>query len=362
MIPNLIILIHHAQTEKYFNAFIAPTQGGSRSHFRYPDIQPVANLESILLNPIPTSNDDNSLGLGISTRAVRGHDYDGNSSLATSVTNTTIASTIVTATTRGNDSINIRSIGISGGGGSSGGRDRDGQSVTMEDPAGSVSMSMGRSINEEEEDDEEGVEVDLATGTPTGRVGGVHVGVGVGVTVDATALQINNSTEDSQYILSLEDQSQGPTGVNVDEDHDRVPARNESPLTVQSGSLSVGQSIASTSVGTGSILSTAAVAPARSFRARREAAARLSGLQGPSHSINIGLDGHRQWANRVVSFTSDQVFSVPPEISEGGDSITMPDELDNLSDVADEFATRARSWRDEYEARLDAIQKRWGGE
>ena len=70
----------------------------------------------------------------------------------------------------------------------------------------------------------------------------------------------------------------------------------------------------------------------------------------------------RHWANRVVSFTSDQVFAVPPEISEGGDSITMPDELDNLSDVADEFANRARLWRDEYEARLDAIQKRWGGE
>jgi hypothetical protein len=37
----------------------------------------------------------------------------------------------------------------------------------------------------------------------------------------------------------------------------------------------------------------------------------------------------------------------------------MPDELDNLSDGADEFANRARIWRDEYEARLDAIQKSW---
>ena len=75
----------------------------------------------------------------------------------------------------------------------------------------------------------------------------------------------------------------------------------------------------------------------------------------------LGESG-RPLANRVVSFTSNEVFNVPPEISEAGDSITMPDELDNLSDVADIFADRARTWRDDYEARLDSIQKRWSGE
>ncbi len=44
----------------------------------------------------------------------------------------------------------------------------------------------------------------------------------------------------------------------------------------------------------------------------------------------------------------------------GGDSITMPDELDNFSDVADAFSNSARAWREEYEARLDAIHKRLG--
>jgi hypothetical protein len=44
--------------------------------------------------------------------------------------------------------------------------------------------------------------------------------------------------------------------------------------------------------------------------------------------------------------------------NEAGDSITMPDELDNLSEVAESFSTNSRLWREEYEARLDALQKR----
>jgi hypothetical protein len=133
-------------------------------------------------------------------------------------------------------------------------------------------------------------------------------------------------------------------------------SRSQSPLTVYSAATaSVGpQSAASVgTVGT-SIISTAAVAPARSFRARRDAASRWAGNS---------LDGMRQITNRVVSFTSNEVLSLPPEIcEEAGDSITMPDELDNLSDVADAIADRGRLWRDEYEARLDAIQKRFHGE
>jgi hypothetical protein len=46
----------------------------------------------------------------------------------------------------------------------------------------------------------------------------------------------------------------------------------------------------------------------------------------------------------------------------GGDSITMPDELDNPLELADTFATRSRMRREECEARLDALQKRWSAE
>ena len=142
---------------------------------------------------------------------------------------------------------------------------------------------------------------------------------------------------------------------------DRAPrSRSQSPLTVHSAATgaSVGPQSAATSVGTvgTSIISTAAVAPARSFLcARRDAAARMAAAMS-------GGDGGRQITNRVVSFTSNEVLALPPEISEAGDSITMPDELDNLSDVADVLADQGRLWRDEYEARLDAVQKRLNGE
>jgi len=74
-------------------------------------------------------------------------------------------------------------------------------------------------------------------------------------------------------------------------------------------------------------------------------------------------------ANRVVSFTTNDLShqsmmgvhpQIPQENDGGGDSITMPDELDNFSDVADAFSNSARAWREEYEARLDAIHKRLG--
>jgi hypothetical protein len=38
---------------------------------------------------------------------------------------------------------------------------------------------------------------------------------------------------------------------------------------------------------------------------------------------------------------------------------SLSNELDNLSEVADTFAPSARAaWREEYEVRLDALQKR----
>ena len=68
----------------------------------------------------------------------------------------------------------------------------------------------------------------------------------------------------------------------------------------------------------------------------------------------------------MVSFTTHDLVAeqlAPPQENDGGDSITMPemaDELDNFSDIADAFSNSARVWREEYEARLDAIHKRFG--
>ena len=109
-------------------------------------------------------------------------------------------------------------------------------------------------------------------------------------------------------------------------------------------------SVASASLDPGpSILSTAAVAPSRSFASRRANAAYSNANAGP--------------ANRVVSFTThDLTASQLPhgqEIDGGADSITMPDELDvdNLSDVAEQVAQSSRVWRNEYESRLRALER-----
>ena len=227
-----------------------PTQG-SRNQ--------ISNLESILLNPIHAAGSNDQ---GISTRATRG-ETDGNSSLPTSVTSTTMASTVVTATTRGDTSVGIPRI----------------------------------------------------------------------------------SSRASEDALT----------ENIDEQHehgnlsdDRPRSRSQSPLTVQSAATETLQSVASASLGP-SVLSTAAVAPARGTR-RANAAIAAANAEG------------RSLANRVVSFTTNDLVAErtqpPQENDGGGDSITMPDDLDNLSDIADAFSNSARAWREEYEARLDAIHKR----
>jgi len=281
-------------------------------------------LESILLNPInsagtPNNNNSNE-DPGFSTRATRG-ETDGNSSLATSVTNTTFTSTVVTATTRGGDSINPRNT----------------SQMTQDD---------NHDNNDDDGDDEGG-----------GRRGEESSNV-----VDiATSSSQRISQEDVDSLFALSPSTAHAVRAVGGGGPERTPrSRSQSPLTVQSNvTPSIGPlSIASASVEPRSIISTAAIAPARSFRARRDAAARM--LEGSMGSVGSGTG--RPLANRVVSFTSSEVFSVPPEINEAGDSITVPEELDNLSDVADAFADRARLWRDEYEARLDAIQKRWSGE
>ncbi|KAL7538092.1 hypothetical protein ACHAXR_008981 [Thalassiosira sp. AJA248-18] len=253
----------------------------------------ISNLESILLNPIQSSGSNDH---GISTRAVRG-DTDGMSSLPTTVTDATIASTVVTSTTRGGESVGITRI---------------------------------PSRASEEDALQEGAE---------------------GEDTNAGNLR---ATARSNSMSSDERVSHQPG-----EQHRAPRSRSQSPLSA--ASASVNQSVASASLGPSigpSVLSTAAVASYRSFGTRRlNAAAAIA--------ANADAGSSRSMANRVVSFTTNDLTagapSPPPQENDGGgDSITMPDELDNFSDIADAFSNSARVWREEYEARLDAIHKRLG--
>jgi len=254
----------------------------------------ISNLESILLNPLTSTGSNDQ---GISTRATRG-ETDGMSSLPTSVTSATMASTVVTSTTRG------ESVGL---------------------------MRMSSRASEEDMLPENVPEHNEASGS-------------------ATAAEQGRSVEHSMNRFSSDEM------IDIDgaqQDHSR--SRSQSPLTVQSAAAeTIGtQSVASVSVGP-SILSTAAVASSRSFGTRRAHAA-MAALERTAEG--------RPLANRVVSFTTNDMVEqfVPPQENDGGgDSITMPDELDTFSDIADAFSNSARAWREEYEARLDAIHKRLG--
>ena len=139
-------------------------------------------------------------------------------------------------------------------------------------------------------------------------------------------------------------------------DHNRQPrSRSQSPLTVQSDAL--GTSVASLQPSVGpSILSTAAVASSRAFGTRRINAAAAVASAEPT------TGGRSNMADRVVSFTTNDlnaggIQEASPQEEEDG-SLTLPDELDTFSDIADAFSASSRQWREEYEARLDAIQKR----
>jgi len=286
-------------------------------------------------------------GVGASIRATRGDD-DGSSTIATSVTNTTVASTVFTAATN---------RGSTGGG------------IDRGTGGGSV-IIVGHDRTGEDGDDE-------------GGSGSIRSdGMGRDVVVTRGRIVMDDAVEENE---------DGIEGTR---------SRSQSPLTVHSAATaSIGtRSVASASVG---VLSTAAVAPARSFRARRDAAGKIhhQQQQQPQQQQQQQQEEHpeqlRPLADRVVTFTSKDgsgsgsmppviageavVSSTPPMMGgvnvvsggfgsggiDPGDSITMPDELDNfsVSDVADVFADRARVWREEYEARLDAVQKRFvGGE
>jgi len=157
--------------------------------------------------------------------------------------------------------------------------------------------------------------------------------------------------------ITAEDQSSTEAastarGRAVHEEESRTTrSRSQSPLTIHS-SVAASEGPSETS-GMTSIPSSAAVAPSRSSGMRRTASATANGDARPL-------------ANRLVSFTTElsEILDEAHPYAEGArDSITMPDELDNLSEgVSDTFASSARLWREEYEARLEALQKRWATE
>lgn len=121
------------------------------------------------------------------------------------------------------------------------------------------------------------------------------------------------------------------------EENRSTRSRSQSPLTVQSFQGGDGDHPVSVAGSIGaSIVTNAAVAPGSRFTSRPRSAL----------------------SNRVVSFEVDMANPQAQIANEAGDSITMPDELDNLSEVAESFSTNSRLWREEYEARLDALQKR----
>ena len=121
-------------------------------------------------------------------------------------------------------------------------------------------------------------------------------------------------------------------------------SRSQSPMTAPSVATSIGTSIA-------------AVAPSGSRRA-------TTTPRGVVTDHQDQVDVESRPVERAVSFvdtaisTADILFTNVS--ADGGDSLTMPDELDTYSDaVVEAFTNGSRIWREEYEARLDAIQKRF---
>jgi hypothetical protein len=168
-----------------------------------------------------------------------------------------------------------------------------------------------------------------------------------GSTMTSTILPSRGESIRGRYFLQDPDSRRTTSALTDDTffssaNEARPRSRSNSPLSVQS------QAMASEASQSTAIMSSVAVAAPRSRRATRMEA-------------SLGEES-RPLANRVVSFTTDILQNQPQNMNENCDSITMPDELDNLSEVADAFSSSGRSWREDYEARLDALQKRWANE
>mmetsp|Transcript_13381 Transcript_13381/g.38186 ORF Transcript_13381/g.38186 Transcript_13381/m.38186 type:complete len:228 (-) Transcript_13381:369-1052(-) len=190
----------------------------------------------------------------------------------------------------------------------------------------------------------------LATSmTSTTRGSTVLTGVSTRAGESINVRALSGLSEANEYDHGGIEDEENPSAYGIASPaNDELSQRStSSPLTVQSRetAASISQSIASHSVAA-SHISTAVVAPHRSRAYRR------------AHDRAAGGAYTRPLANRLVQFTT-----APAEPTDGADEVTVPDELvDNASDVAETFARSANQWREEYEARLDAIQKRYGNE
>jgi hypothetical protein len=158
--------------------------------------------------------------------------------------------------------------------------------------------------------------------------------LGTAVTNSTMTCTVGTATTRGDYsirdrFLSLDPENRRATSALTEDSYntssDAPRSRSNSPLTIQSYTVnSEAQNVGSGASQSTAIMSSVAVAPAR---------------------------------------TADVLQNQPNIVNENCDTITMPDdELDNLSEVTDTFASSARRWRDEYEARLDAIQKRMTNE
>jgi hypothetical protein len=337
------------------------------------------NLDSLLqLNP--ELGDEGTSSSTMSVRAIRA-DTDGNSSLGT-------AFTAVTQSTQGSSSILLPISGGTIG------------SILMDPTLGepSVIADSVRAIRDVDADADSSIGTNITVATLGSRpvvpiVGGgnldsilidppISESDGIRESIRATrgdtdgnsslGTCFTNSTMTSTIATSTlvrpdairgrqrsEESSNLRQRVSIvlESDPDLSRSRSNSPLTVQSYTAgSDAPSATSTAASqSATILSSVAVAAPRSGRGRS------SLLRGDSSGTGDAVPIR----DRVVSFSSDlmqneQLQNLTTEAL--CDDLTMPDELDNLSEVADIFSTSARAWREDYEARLDALQKRLANE
>ena len=393
-----------------------PTQSSNRN---------IPNLESILLNPLVLNNSVSNLSITDSeantTRAIRSpHDVvngieDENSTLATSVTSATWTSTVMTGAT---SILNANTSRVGSHIAEAIGEHSSYTDNTHEDNDQSSKEVIHISLKEEEEDIAPRALSNSPLTLPS-MSGLASMASSVGNSITAGSVATTAAVAPSRDFKSRRARAKAHMGIRAHDSNMRdtiIPShvkttgnelvtegkeeeeiisprsRSNSPLTLpsMSGINSVAPSLSGASITANTLATmgtTSAVAPSRDFRSRRAAAAaqlaasavneRAGNTSLTSQPPIIGAGGGypRPLTNRVVSFVNSPdepenmegaqvVFSGSTigGISRGeADSLTMPDEFDNLSDIDTAFASTSARWREEYEARLDAIQKRLSG-
>jgi len=287
----------------------------------------------------------------ISTRAIRGsNDGDEASTLATSVTSATWTTT-VTATTRGSAVAAARLLEDDDDD-DDGGHDPEGNETIGTLETSDVAL-LGIALGEEEDEPTKQSSINKQEKQSSKQP--PHSVEMVFDTVDT----------DGQQLLGIRKQTKGYTKTKGF----ALSSRSQSPNDYfgleetdnnTSGVVNEGENSVMASVSVVSFSSTMAVAPPRAFTSRRAAAAAVEPSRN-ERSVSGGA-----MTNRVVSFVHDPTEGITSYStrSEAGDSVTMPDELDNMSsvEVVDLFASSSRRWREDYESRLEAIQKQLSGE